>query len=129
MKAYARETAFCLVYRNNMETDRQEDFLLFDEDKLTDADKQFCSQLVDFVSANKQKIDDIISSYSKGFRLQRLCKTDLAVLETAIGEMMSCDTPFPVVINEAVGFAEKYSTPKSASFVNGILASYVRERQ
>ena len=129
MRAYARETAFCLVYRNNMETDRQEDFLLFDEDKLTDTDKQFCLQLVDFVSANKQKIDDIISSYSKGFRLQRLCKTDLAVLETAIGEMMSCDTPFPVVINEAVGFAKKYSTPKRASFVNGILASYLRERQ
>lgn len=127
MRAYARETAFCMVYRQLM-AEQQQDFSMFDEDKLTEADKQFASQLAGFVAQNKEEIDTTIAKYSRGFRLERLCKTDLAVLETAIAEIMSCDTPFPVVINEAVGFAKKYSTPKSASFVNGILASYVREK-
>lgn len=127
MRAYARETAFCMVYRQLM-AEQQQDFSMFEEDKLNDSDKQFATQLSAFVLQHKDEIDQTIAKYSRGFKLDRLCKTDLAVLETAIAEIMSCDTPFPVVINEAVGFAKKYSTPKSASFVNGILASYVREK-
>ena len=63
---------------------------------------------------------------SKSFKLSRIYRIDLAILELAIWEIDHTETPYQVVINEAVGLAKKYSTEKSVSYVNGVLAAFVR---
>ncbi len=126
MRSYAREVAFCKIYTYIMRQEFDGDFSQFDQDKLDESDLEFAKSLVEGVIANKQKIDGIVAEHSKQFKLSRIYRPDLAALELAIFEMQNIDTPHPVVINETVGLAKKYSTDKSVSFVNGILASYER---
>ena len=126
MRSYAREAAFCKIYTYIMRQEFDGDFSQFDQDKLDENDLEFAKTLVEGVIANKQKIDGIVAEHSKQFKLSRIYRHDLAALELASFEMQNTDTPHPVVINEAVGLAKKYSTDKSVSFVNGILASFER---
>lgn len=129
MRSYAREVAFCKIYTYIMRGEFDDDFSQFDVNKLDESDLDFSRKLVNGVIANKKDIDQSIADYSKQFKLSRIYRPDLAALELAFFEIKYTDTPYPIVINEVVGFAKKYSTDKSVSFVNGILAAYVRSLQ
>lgn len=126
MRSYAREVAFCKIYSYIMSGNFDADFSQFEQEKLTEEDLQFATALVEGVVAEKSQLDAIVSEFSKSFKLSRIYRLDLAALELALWEMRNTDTPHPVVINEAVSIVKKYSTEKSVSYVNGILASYVR---
>lgn len=126
MRSYAREVAFCKVYSYLMSGDYDGDFSQFDADKLTEEDLAFADTLVKGVIGQKQSLDSVVAEFSRSFKLNRIYRPDLAALELALYEMKNCDTPHPVVINEAVDIAKKYSTEKSVSYVNGILATYER---
>ena len=126
MRGYAREAAFCKIYTYLMSGVFDGDFSQFDSDKLTEEDLAFATSLVEGVIADKAQLDGIISEFSRSFKLSRIYRLDLAALELAIWEMKNVGTPEPVAINEAVSLVKKYSTEKSVSYVNGILASYVR---
>ncbi|MGN1066783.1 MAG: transcription antitermination factor NusB [Candidatus Fimimonas sp.] len=126
MRSYAREVAFCKIYTYIMCSDYDGDFSQFDSEKLTEEDVAFADGLVRGVIAQKAELDGIVAQFSKSFKLERIYRPDLAALELALYEMRNCDTPHPVAINEAVGIAKKYSTQKSVSYVNGILAAYER---
>ena len=52
---------------------------------------------------------------------------NLALLKLAIYEMKYKELPYKVVINEVVELAKKYGEETSHSFINGILASVVKE--
>ena len=61
--------------------------------------------------------------------MDRISKIDFAILELAIYELIYTDIPFKVTINEAVELAKKYGDEHAKSFVNGILASIVKEKK
>ena len=126
MRSYAREVAFCKVYTHIMGGAVDDDLSQFEADKLTEEDVAFISTLVNGVIENKPQLDGIVAEYSRAFKLHRIYRPDLAALELALYEMLHLDTPHPVAINEAVGIVKKYSTEKSVSYVNGILAAYER---
>lgn len=48
-------------------------------------------------------------------------------MKLAIYEMVYSKTPYKVVINEAVELAKKYGDDNAKAFINGILASIVKE--
>lgn len=129
MRSYAREVAFCKIYAYVISGDNDDDFSQFDESKLTQEDLAFANQLVEGVVQHRQQLEQIVAKFSQSFRLERIYRPDFAALLCALYEMIFTDTPHPVVINEAVGFAKKYSTEKSVSYVNGILAAYERSLQ
>lgn len=126
MRSYARETAFCKIYTYIMSGNFDDDFSQFDETQLSEEDLIFARKLVNGVIAHKGSLDGTVADFSKQFKLSRIYRLDLAALELALFEMQNFDTPHAVVINEVVGFAKKYSTEKSVSFVNGVLAGYER---
>ena len=129
MRGYAREVAFSKLYQFLITGAVEQDFEQFDQTKLDDQDVVFVNALVQNTLQNKEAIDQTIASLSQNFKLERICKPDLAVLELAIAEMTTMDTPKPVVASQAVAIAKKYSTDKSVSFVNGILAAFIRNNQ
>ena len=129
MRSYAREVAFCKIYTYLISQQFDGDFSQFDQEKLTEEDLQFATDLTQGVIADKSNLDAIVSEFSKSFKLSRIYRLDLAALELALWEMKNLDTPQPVAINEAVSLVKKYSTEKSVSYVNGILAAYVRSKQ
>ena len=126
MRGYAREVAFSKVYQYLVVGNVEQDFEQFDSTKLDAEDVVFVNSLVDSTLKNKETIDQTIAGLSQNFKLERICKPDLAVLELAIAEMTTMDTPKPVVASQAVSIAKKFSTDKSVLFVNGILAAFIR---
>ena len=63
----------------------------------------------------------------EAWSIERIAKIDLAILKLAIYEMVYSKTPYKVVINEAVELAKKYGDDNAKAFINGILASIVKE--
>ena len=70
-----------------------------------------------------EEIDAIIDSHSTGWRLNRMPAVDRTILRIGVYELRYTDTPVGVVVSEAVELAKRYSTAKSGSFVNAVLAN------
>jgi transcription antitermination protein NusB len=79
--------------------------------------------LVEGVAAQGERIDELLTTYSEGWSLDRMPAVDRAVLRIGTFELLwRDDVPDPVVISEAVGLARQLSTDESPAFVNGLLA-------
>ena len=87
----------------------------------------FAEDLFRVATNNIEKIDDLITTNSKHWRLERMPSVDRNLLRMAIGEMMGFkSTPFPIVINEALEIGRRYSAPESITFINGMLDTIAR---
>jgi N utilization substance protein B len=89
--------------------------------------KGFAEDLFRSAIAHQEKIDDLLIANSKHWKLERMPAVDRNLLRMAIGEMIAYrGTPFPIVINEALEIARRYSAPESINFLNGMLDSIAR---
>ena len=84
--------------------------------------RSFVRDLVLGTLENAAESDAIIAPLLEGWTLDRLPTIDRIVLRMSVFELRHCSTPGPVVINEAVELAKKFSTEDSGRFVNGVLA-------
>ena len=81
----------------------------------------FMETLVNGASVAAPAIDQRIASKSEHWRLERMPVVDRNILRLAIYEMTETGTPAPVVIDEALELARKFSADESVSFINGVL--------
>jgi N utilization substance protein B len=88
-----------------------------------DPDAQlFARELVAAATARTKEIDDLITSSSKNWRIDRMSRVDRNILRLGATELLaSRDVPVKVVINEAVELAKRFGTAESSAFVNGVL--------
>ena len=94
------------------------------------AARPFTAKLARGVEANREELDRIISTHSKGWELKRIAPLERNVLRVALYEMEhSDDVPVEVAIDEAVGIAKEYCGADAPGFVNGILGAVARERE
>lgn len=84
-------------------------------------DNKYVKDIVNGVLENQDKIDETINKYLDNWDLDRLGKTDRAILRLSTYEMIYYDTPKVVVINEAVELAKKYSDDKVVKLINAVL--------
>jgi N utilization substance protein B len=69
-----------------------------------------------------EKIDKLIEESASNWRLDRMAAVDRNLLRAAVAEMIGYpQTPKPIIINEAIEIARKYSNPESVNFINGVL--------
>jgi N utilization substance protein B len=79
--------------------------------------------LVEGVNAHRSRIDELLTTYSQGWPLERMPAVERNVLRLGTFELLWCDdVPDPVVLDEAVSMARELSTDESPAFVNGLLA-------
>lgn len=84
----------------------------------------FAREIVDGYIDHADEINETISSYARGWTLERLASVDRAILRLAVWELIfSRETPAPAVMSEAVELATELGSDDSARFVNGVLAS------
>ena len=84
---------------------------------------QYTADLVEGVVAHWADIDELLTTYSQGWPLERMPAVDRAILRLGAYEVLYADgVPEPVAISEAVGLATELSTDDSPKFVNGLLA-------
>jgi len=82
----------------------------------------FAKDLVAAASASAAKLDELIASASKNWRIDRMSRVDRNILRLGACELVAFrDVPVKVVINEAVELAKRFGTAESSAFVNGVL--------
>ena len=83
----------------------------------------YAADLVRGVMANRERLDELISTYTQSWPLERMPSVDRAVLRLGAYELLFVDdVPDAVALSEAVLLAGQLSTDDSAGFVNGLLA-------
>lgn len=89
---------------------------------------EFTVQLVEGVAAHHAELDEAIASRLQGWTLDRMPAVDRNILRLGVYEVLYGDAPDEVAISEAVALARELSTDESPGFVNGVLATVVREQ-
>jgi transcription antitermination protein NusB len=87
----------------------------------------FAAELVRGAVRNAEQIDARIAKHAEHWRMERMPAVDRNILRLAVFEMTAEKTPVPVVIDEAIELARKFSSEASAQFVNGVLDAIHRE--
>lgn len=99
------------------------DFLTLFETSFADDELEYADRVVKGIEQNKEKIDAMIQSASRHWKLNRITLVDRNILRIAIfeGAFSSENLKANIVINEALEIAKKYGTEDSSSFINGVL--------
>lgn len=126
-----REQTFLIVFESLFSDTSVEEIA----DNFTDSTAQFYSdeaiRTAGLIQELSAELDEKISAHlTKGWRINRISRISLAVLRVAVYEILYCEEiPVSVSINEAVELTKKYSVADDASFVNGLLGSFVKGRE
>jgi N utilization substance protein B len=84
---------------------------------------EYAVTLVEGVVRCWTEIDELLSTYSRGWTIDRMPAVDRAILRLGTWEIVYSDeVPDAVAIAEAVELAKSLSTDESPAFVNGLLA-------
>lgn len=127
-RSQAREKAMIILYqidfyiKNNIEYDIEQ---VIKEN--LEIDNTFVRNVVNGVFENVKEIDNKIKKYLDGWDLDRLGKTDKAILRLGAYEIIYFDTPNIVAINEAISLAKKYSDDKVVKLINAVLDKILDE--
>lgn len=105
--------------------------IFFEANEIADeAIKEYLKDILFGISKNEEKISTLISKNLKdNWAMDRVSKINISLLKLAIYEMIYGKTPYKVAINEAIELAKKYSDEQASSFINGILASIVKQEK
>jgi N utilization substance protein B len=90
-------------------------------------ERSFAGRILRTLLANGAHIDDALRDVTTNWRLERLGAIERSVLRLAGAELLAGETPPRVAIQEGVTLAERYGSPQSARFVNGVLDALARK--
>lgn len=94
-----------------------------------DGTRGFAEDLFRVATTREAEIDALIEKHSKNWRLSRMPAVDRSLLRMAIAELLGFPgNPTPIVIDEALEIARRYSAPESVDFVNGVLDAIAKSR-
>jgi N utilization substance protein B len=91
-------------------------------------DKDFALRLLHDTLRNEKKYRDLIDKHTDKWDFDRIAFMDLIIMQVALSEIFTFESiPTSVSLNEYIEIAKSYSTPKSGTFINGILDAIVQE--
>ena len=116
-----------LVYQMDMTEDFKVSDLSIVDENVKAAGKKQAAETLAAVQDHHDEIDALISKNLDKWSIERIAKTDLAILRTAVAEMLYVESiPVSVSINEAVNLAKKYGDDRSYAFINSVLGKISR---
>ena len=131
-RSAVRELTFKLIY--SLEIQREKDLqeqieLYIENNNITDKKAiEYIEDIIKGINLNVEEINKLIEKNLKAdWQLERISKIDLSLLKLAIYEIKYKKIPYKVAINECLELSKKYGEESSKNFVNGILASVVKE--
>jgi len=127
-----RELGFRLIYSQEIQKEEniEEQIELFlNANEVKDPNAiEYINDIAKGIEKNQKEILELIEKNLKAdWKVERISKVDLSILKLAIYEIKYKNLAYKIVINEAVELAKKYGEDQSKNFVNGILASIVKE--
>ena len=126
-----REKAFKLIYSIEVQDEynlEEQIDLYIETNEIEDSETiEYIKDMVLGINKNKKEIEEMIKScLAPKWTIDRLSKINLSILKLALYEIKYKDIPFKAEINEAVELAKKYGEEKSSKFINGALASAIK---
>jgi transcription antitermination protein NusB len=119
----ARKRALDILYEAEMRRESPLALLADRSEQASPPVAPYAAELVRGVQEHRAGIDDLLSTHSHGWALDRMPAVDRNILRIGTYELLWCDdVPEPVAISEAVLLARDLSTDASPAFVNGLLA-------
>ena len=96
--------------------------------ELLEVENDFVNKMVFGVEKKIDEIDNMANTYLKDWTIDRLGKTDQAILRMSIYEILYMDTPDIVCINEALELAKEYSDEKVKNMINAVLDGIMKNK-
>ena len=133
MRNAAREAALNVVFAQQFNTDcldvlKKKVFKQFKLEK--EYDLLFANSLISAVENNRLQLIEGIENACHHYLENRINPMDKSILLIAMAEIKYFDEiPNIVSVSEATGLARKYSTEKSADFVNGVLSGVINTKE
>ena len=129
-KSEIREEIFKLVY--SLEVQKNESLeqinIYLENTEISDKDKNIIKEdTLKIIELEAELKSEIAKNLKSEWKIERISKINMTILKIAIYEIIYKKLPYKISINEAVELAKKYGEDTSASFINGILASIVKD--
>ncbi len=132
-RSVMREFAFKLIYGLEVQkenTQEQVDLFIEANNIENEIAKDYLKDIVDGLKENNVEIEKLISENLKeNWSINRISKINISLIKIAIYEMLYKNVPYKVAINEVVELAKKYADDSAPIFINGILASIVKQKK
>jgi transcription antitermination protein NusB len=82
----------------------------------------FADDLFHVAVERQAEVDELIQKHAPNWKIERMAAVDRNLLRTGVAEFIAYpQTPKPVVINEALEIARRFSAPESVQFINAVL--------
>jgi N utilization substance protein B len=96
--------------------------------EMDEAVRGFADDLFRIATDRAADIDAVIEKHAANWRMERMAAVDRNLMRAAVAEFMGFpQTPAPVIINEAIEIARKFSSPEAVNFINGVLDSVAKD--
>ncbi len=83
---------------------------------------EYVTEILNGVTEHQAEIDELLSTYARGWTLERMPRVDVMALRIGAWELLhNPDIPDGVAVAEAVALVRQMSTNESPQFVNGLL--------
>ena len=127
----SRELALQMLFQSDMARQDQEQVektFWEEREDLDDSVKGFAQDLFRVAMEKREDIDKLIEKHTQHWRMDRMATVDRNILRAGVAEFLGFPkTPRPVVINEALEIARRFSSPESVQFINGVLDSVAKD--
>lgn len=127
----SRELALQMLFQSDMgrqTSDQVEKTFWEEREDLEETVRGFAQDLFRTAMERREEIDLLIEKHTQHWRMERMAAVDRNILRAGVAEFIGFPkTPRPVVINEALEIARRYSSPESVQFINGVLDSVAKE--
>lgn len=127
----SRELALQMLFQSDMarqDRDQVENTFWQEREDLDEGVKGFAQDLFHVAMEKREEIDKLIEKHAQHWRMDRMATVDRNILRAGVAEFLGFPmTPRPVVINEALEIARRFSSPESVQFINGVLDSVAKD--
>jgi N utilization substance protein B len=127
----SRELALQMLFQADMgkQSPEQVRKMFWSERKEMDESvRGFADDIFRLATERGEEIDKVIEAHAQNWRMERMAAVDRNVMRAAVAEFIGYpQTPAPIVINEALEIARKFSSPEAVNFINGVLDSVSKD--
>lgn len=127
----SRELALQMLFQSDMgKQDAEQVRKVFwsERKEMDESVRGFADDIFRVATDRAVDIDQVIEKHAANWRMERMAAVDRNVMRAAVAELLGFpQTPAPVVINEALEIARKFSSPEAVNFINGVLDSIAKD--
>ena len=127
----SRELALQMLFQSDMGKQNAEQVtktFWAERRDLDDSVRGFADDIFKVALERAEEIDKLIERHAEHWRMDRMAAVDRNILRAGVAEFIGFPkTPKPVIINEALEIARRFSSPESVQFINGVLDSVARD--